>query len=163
MQISAFIKRLAKSRFRFSGVYYLSRPPFDALPLDVQFEFIYDGKSLLVQGGCPRPRGALPFSFMLEVPFESMAFTSADAELRSPQLDTLRGCLLSMGEGFEFLAAAPSGQLCSLHLQFISAHSFAVSGMLKIGVHSIGFTARETDEWDRLTAAKVVPISGRKE
>jgi hypothetical protein len=91
-----------------------------------------------------------------------MSAYSAAVQLRSPELGSLDGKLLSAGEGFEILVSSPSAQHCSLHLQFFSESSFSLSGMLMLPELSLSFIARETGEWEKVALGKVVSLPSRK-
>lgn len=161
MQIASFIDRLEKSKYVFAGVATVSRPVLRTVPIQTQFEFVRTTEAIVVEGGCFR-HTEKPLAFTLEIPFASMSAGASDVQLRLPSIGSLDGQLLSAGEGFEILASAASGEICSLHLQFTSTRAFAVSGMLKLQKQSISFSARETGEWEKANQAKVKSISSRR-
>ncbi len=160
MQVASFIDRLEKSKYTFAGVATMSRPMLRTVSVQAQFEFLRTTEAILVEGGCFR-HGEPPLAFTLEIPFATMSGAVCEAHLRAPIIGTFTGHLVSAGEGFEFLASAVTGELCSLHLQFISSHAFAVSGMLKLSKQSLSFSARETGEWEKANQAKVVSLPNR--
>lgn len=160
MRVASFIDRLEKSKYTFTGIATLPQPMLRTVSIQVQFEFLRTAEAILVEGGCFH-HGEPPLAFTLEIPFATMSEALCEAQLRAPSIGTFTGHLVSAGEGFEFLASAATGELCSLHLQFISSHAFAVSGMLKLPKQSLSFSARETGEWEKANQAKVFPLPNR--
>lgn len=160
MQIGSFIDRLTKTKFTFAGVYRSSLPTWEERPFEVMFEIGRSSSSILVEGAVRRRHAEPPFSFEIEIPFNSICVASISVRVRSSQLGELKGQLLSSREGFEMIATTQDGIICSLHLQFFEKSAFEVPGMLAMPEHSLSFAARESGYWQQLSSAKVQPIGG---
>lgn len=160
MQVGDFIGRLAKTKFTFAGVYRSSRPTWEERPFEVLFEICQSSSSILVEGSVRRRQAEPPFAFEIEVPFDSISVVASSVRIRSQQTGELTGQLLSSRDGFELIASAASGVICSLHLQFFERTAFEISGLLALTNHALSFAARETGHWQKLPSAKVVPIRG---
>lgn len=160
VRIDDFIGRLTKTKFTFAGVYRSSRPTWEERPFEVMFEVCQSSSAVLVEGGVRRRHAEPPFAFEIEVPFGSISVVASAVRIRSEQTGELTGQLLSCREGFELIASAASGVICSLHLQFFAEAAFEISGLLSLTDHAVSFAARESGYWHKLPSAKVLPIRG---
>jgi hypothetical protein len=157
------VERVKAGQYHFSGLYYLSSPPFNAFPLRVNFELEQDNDSLIIEGGAQGDAHEVPLTFNLRIPFRTLSVNSAWAKLSSKKLGTLEGRIVSTGENFEFLAASPEKTLCAAHVTFTGPRRFEVSGIFTIEQHSVAFAIMDQDDWKNKGTAKIVSLSRGRE
>ncbi len=159
MQFAKLIERIKSTPYFYSGFYGLSSPPFEQVPLRVNFEFLHDDDSIVIRGTIQTHAHEKPEMFEVTIPFRTMSVNSAWASLSAPATGALEGRVVSVGENFEFLAASSEGRICSAHLVFTGPNRFVVSGMLTTGQHSIAFDLMDDNDWQHAKAAKKISMA----